>query len=265
VEAAELLALVDRFERREARPPNVRVEVTPHVVRHVGAPGEPSWIAYSRLADADVEAVIRSEIAHFRALGRSFEWKHYDHDEPPDLRERLVAAGFELEDEERLMALDLADVPAWVDAADDGRVRDHGLEGLGPLLEVVGAVWPERAPELRSRLRLELASAPVTTRLFVAYEGGVGVAAAWSRWETTSPLVGLFGGSTLPAHRGRGHYRALVAARARHARSLGARALIVDAGPLSAPVLTTLGFVHLAVTTPCGWRPEASAGSDATG
>ena len=265
MEPSELLALVDRFERREAKPPNVRVEVTSTFVRHVGAPGDPSWIAYSRLAGADVDAVIRAEIAHFRALGRPFEWKHYDHDEPPDLRERLAAAGFELEEEERLMALDLADVPAWVDAATDGHVREHGLEGLDPLLEVVGAVWPERGPALRSRLRLELTSAPVTTRLFVAYEGGVGVAAAWSRWEPTSPLVGLFGGATLPAHRGRGHYRALVAARARHARSRGARALIVDAGPLSAPVLAALGFVHLAVTTPCVWRPDPPTGAGAQG
>ncbi|TVR87810.1 MAG: GNAT family N-acetyltransferase [Trueperaceae bacterium] len=209
--------------------------------------------------------MIQAEIAHFRGLGGSFEWKHYDHDEPADLRERLVSAGFELEDEERLLALDLVDAPAWVDAADDGRVRDHGLEGLDPLLEVVGAVRPERGRELRSRLRLELTTAPATTRLFVAYEGGVSVAAAWSSWEATSPLVGLFGGSTLPAYRRRGHYRALVAARARHARSRGARALIVDAGPLSAPVLTALGFVHLTVTTPCVWRPDGGAGAATSG
>ena len=49
------------------------------------------------------------------------------------------------------------------------------------------------------------------------------------------------------------------------ARSRGARALIVDAGPLSAPVLTALGFVHLAVTTPCVWRPGGAAGADTSG
>ena len=61
-----------------------------------------------------------------------------------------------------------------------------------------------------------------------------------------STLVGramLLGGSgVLEAARGRGVYRALVAARWEHARSLGHEGLIIHAGSMSKPILERCGF-----------------------
>jgi GNAT superfamily N-acetyltransferase len=54
--------------------------------------------------------------------------------------------------------------------------------------------------------------------------------------------VALFGGSVLPAARGRGVYRALVRARWDHAVARGTPVLVVQAGAMSRPVLTGLGF-----------------------
>src|SRR5204863_657670 len=70
-----------------------------------------------------------------------------------------------------------------------------------------------------------------------------------------SHFGGLYGGGTLAAFRGRGLYRALVAARARDAIRLGARVLLVDALPTSRPILERLGFVHLTDTWACDWKP----------
>jgi len=54
--------------------------------------------------------------------------------------------------------------------------------------------------------------------------------------------VALMGGAVLPAVRGRGVYRALVHARWEHAVARGTPLLVVQAGRMSAPVLTGLGF-----------------------
>jgi GNAT superfamily N-acetyltransferase len=54
--------------------------------------------------------------------------------------------------------------------------------------------------------------------------------------------VALMGGAVLPSARGRGVYRALVHARWEHAVARGAPLLVVQAGRMSAPVLTGLGF-----------------------
>ena len=54
--------------------------------------------------------------------------------------------------------------------------------------------------------------------------------------------VGLFGGAVLPEARGRGAYRALVRARWEHAAERGTPLLVVQAGAMSEPVLTRLGF-----------------------
>ena len=57
--------------------------------------------------------------------------------------------------------------------------------------------------------------------------------------------MALFGGSTLPEARGRGAYRALVAARWEDAVARGTPALVTQASPMSRPILRQLGFREL--------------------
>ncbi len=57
--------------------------------------------------------------------------------------------------------------------------------------------------------------------------------------------MSLFGGSTLPEARGRGAYRALVAARWQDAVDRGTPVLVTQASPLSRPILARLGFREL--------------------
>jgi GNAT superfamily N-acetyltransferase len=54
--------------------------------------------------------------------------------------------------------------------------------------------------------------------------------------------VTLFGGATLPEARGRGAYRALVAARWDEAAQRGTPALVTQASSMSRPILGRLGF-----------------------
>ena len=55
----------------------------------------------------------------------------------------------------------------------------------------------------------------------------------------------MFGGATLPEARGRGVYRALVAARWEDAVARGTPALVTQAGAQSRPILARLGFREL--------------------
>jgi GNAT superfamily N-acetyltransferase len=79
-----------------------------------------------------------------------------------------------------------------------------------------------------------------------------GEAVSGGRVDLTDGLdfAGLYGGATLPEHRGRGYYRATVAKRAEIARDRGYRFLYVDALPTSRPILERLGFVAITTTTP---------------
>jgi GNAT superfamily N-acetyltransferase len=56
----------------------------------------------------------------------------------------------------------------------------------------------------------------------------------------------LCGGGTLPGHRGRGLYRALLAARLREAIARRTPRLLTQAGPMSQPILARLGFEEVA-------------------
>jgi hypothetical protein len=97
VETDRVLAAFDAEVRRSAQPDGsgARIEAGPLVVRSVGANGRGwSGIAWSRLGDADADAVIAEQVAYFAARDETFEWKLYDYDRPADLDRRLVAAGF---------------------------------------------------------------------------------------------------------------------------------------------------------------------------
>ena len=73
---------------------------------------------------------------------------------------------------------------------------------------------------------------------------------AGSSGLTLFPPAGAIinGGAVLEKFRGRGVYRAMVAARLEMAREAGATGVSVWGGPMSAPILSKLGFVKV------GWR-----------
>src|SRR5439155_1478176 len=105
----------------------------------------------------------------------------------------------------------------------------------------------------------ERAADPDGLRIFVAEAGDVVVCAGWVRFPSGTEFATLWGGATLPAWRGRGIYRALVAHRARLAADRGCRYLEVDASDDSRPILERLGFAAVTTTTPYVWSPPAVA------
>jgi GNAT superfamily N-acetyltransferase len=255
------------------------------VVRWSTVRGE-GWcgISWSDLDAGTADAAIAEQVAYFAGRGEQFEWKLYSYDRPPDLGERLAAAGFAAQDAEALVVADASEIAArsGADGVPPDGVPPDGVppdgvppDGVPPdgvrlvpvtdeagielMIEVHDRVFGSD-PSLRGRLLAQLRNSPEFNVLALAMAGDTPVCAARVSFGPTD-FAGLWGGGTLPEWRGRGIYRAMVGYRARLAAERGCRYLQVDASPMSRPILERLGFACLAMTTPYVWSPGANAPS----
>ncbi|WP_033287556.1 GNAT family N-acetyltransferase [Amycolatopsis jejuensis] len=213
-----------------------------------------------------LDALIARQTAFFAARGEEFEWKTRSHDRPADLPERLLAAGFTAEDPETVLVAPLGQVGAIaVPPPPAGEVVVREAAGHDDLLRIAtlsAAVFGSDEAAVASDLLARARADPGTTTHVVAEADGRFVAASRLELVPGTSFAGLWGGATLPAWRGRGLYRALVARRVEAARTRGVAYLQVDALPTSRPILERLGFTPVTGTTPYVWRPVSrSTGS----
>jgi GNAT superfamily N-acetyltransferase len=236
------------------------VEQVGPIVRKTRQTG-PGFIGYRDLGGLDGPALddfIAAQRDHFAALDQSVEWKHHGHDRPADLPQRLAKAGFVPDERETVLVGPVEPLAASDAALPEGvRLREvTSREDLERIAAMEEAVWGEDHGWLPEALERELAG-PGDPCVVVAVEAPDGevVCASWVRFHEGTDFASLWGGSTLAPWRGRGIYRATVAHRARLAAARGHRYLQVDATDESRPILTRLGLVAVATTTPYIWRP----------
>lgn len=208
------------------------------------------------LSTQELEDLVDRTVAHFARQGRSFEWKTFDHDRE-DLRPLLLDRGAVAEDHEALVlgeARLLAGDPVLPDGIALREVTERrDLERIARMeSEVWGEDWSWLADELAERLGGE---DPIHVIVAEDRGGTPGeeaqlVSAAWLVPLPGTRVAGLWGGSTLETHRGRGIYRALVARRAQLALDLGHPFLQVDASDDSRPILERLGLHVVGGTQP---------------
>jgi GNAT superfamily N-acetyltransferase len=254
MDTAQILARYDA-EIRADPPAEVGVQRVwaDGVLRTVGAYNFIGWWTFGV---GETSAAVAREATFFRKSG--VQWKVFDHDGPPNLDAALAAAGFEEDDVETFLALDIDavspsfDPPAGIAVR---QVRDRA--GIADLVAVSEAAFgrdePWRLEQLAGRLD------DPTQALFVAYDGGVPVSSGRLELAPGKAFAGLYGGGTRPDYQGRGVYRALVAARAAEARRRGHRFLTVDARETSRPILERIGFQPL--TKIRDWNLAADAAS----
>jgi GNAT superfamily N-acetyltransferase len=256
----EILALYDEQERKNGSHPQYEREVAGPVVRHVSRiPSRLSFIIYSDLTETNADQVIRKQIEWYRGEvnGYGFEWKTYGHDRPADLAQRLKAHGFEEEEVEGLLVIDLQNCPpVYLEpvTADVRRITDSSR--IADVVAVQEAVYGEKYEWLEKQLSENINDHPGTISIYIAYVNGVPACTAWMSTPPDSSFAGLWGGATLPQYRKRGLYTAVVAARAQEAVKRGYRFLTVDAGDMSRPILEKHGFQILTYTTPFTWKEQ---------
>ncbi|MFJ6749061.1 GNAT family N-acetyltransferase [Streptomyces sp. NPDC091266] len=225
------------------------------------APGQGGLILYRDLGGLDgpeLDAFIAAQRDHFAALGQPVEWKYHGHDLPTDLPERLVAAGFAPGEGETVVIGEAAEVAAEPVLPEGVRLREVTTRGDFDRIQTLAEeVWGDDWSWLPTAMeRWTSGDEDPCTVLVAESLAGEVVCAAWIRYHTGTEFASLWGGATLPNWRGRGLYRALVAARATLAASQGFRYVQVDALESSRPILARLGLVAAATTTPYVWQPE---------
>lgn len=250
-----LLDLYDREMRIEVEYPGMVKEAFPDLVRFLRPGPAMSFVSYSRLTAENADERIREQIERFAGWEGPFSWDLYSHDQPPDLLDRLIASGFEPEEEPgAVMVLDLHQAPESLFETSGVPIRRiESREQLSDVIRIEEGVWGGSFAWIEERLggNLEI---PGYLSVYIAEVDGQPASAAWIYFFPNSHFAGLFGGATLAEQRGKGLYTALLSIRAREARQRGYRYLTIDAGPMSRPIAARRGFQQITSMTSCVWK-----------
>ncbi|RFA07518.1 GNAT family N-acetyltransferase [Subtercola boreus] len=257
--AEKYLRAYDEQLRTDAETPSAVSVTRLGPLRLVTFAGGRGFITYRDLGDADagrMAELVADGLEHFRADPEisGVEWKTRGHDRAPGLREALVANGFEPDEPESIMIGPLdalcenAPVPSGVTlrrVASEGEVRAMSAmvdEAFGDSVDT------RIADALVARLERGDGM-----ELWVAETDGAMVCGGRLEPVPGTDFVGIWGGATLPAYRGRGIYRALTAARARSALDADKKLVHSDSTEDSRPILERSGLVKVSTTTPFNW------------
>jgi GNAT superfamily N-acetyltransferase len=260
--------LLDVFHRRIRLPdadtiPGWKQELDGLVHRsYAEGPGGGGFVEAPRGLGDDPDAGIARQIEFFRERGLSFEWKTYAYDEPADLGERLVRAGFVAEDRETLI---LGEVDAILQrpSALPSKLRMRDVEepaDFHRIAQLMDSLWQMGLELIEERLSAEARMFPdrlIVTLIEEALKGpdGPALTAAWIRFHPGTGFASLWGGGTLPEWRRRGLYSAILVHRAKLAKDRGYEFLRVDASEDSRPILQKLGLHAVTTTTPYNFTP----------
>jgi len=256
---SQILALYNQDQRIDAEYPDTRREITPYVVRHIN-PSQigAGFISYSQLNEANADDVIREQLKYFESIDQDFEWKLYDYDQPPELKERLKSHGFIIEEAEAIMVLDLEKSPEimWQP------IRHNVQQIMDPqkLVDVQSIeqqVWGGDDSFYLEFLGYALRNYPEQMNVYVAYMNEQPVSAAWIYFPKHSQFASLWGGSTVSGFRKQRLYTALLAIRSQEAKSRQVKFLTVDASPMSRPILEKIGFEMIAYSYACKWKRKS--------
>jgi len=208
-------------------------------------------VQHLRLSPQTIDATVDEVRAIARAHGRTaLTWEIASSATPPDLAERLRERGMTVAEPPRAVVMALHEPPPPAPAG----IRVTRVETIADFRVFVSIThevfgMADRLPAELERIDHDGAADLADTRFvrYIAWIDGAPMAAATASFTNVGVL--LHSGSTLPAARGRGAYRALVAARWDDAVRHGTPLAVTRAGPMSRPVLARVGFVELAEIT----------------
>ena len=201
-------------------------------------------VGMADIAPDDVDATLKMVRNRYSRGRKAYGWVTGPLTRPHDLGARLVASGLKKEDEMAGMVLTDLAVPIAVDPKIE--IREATLQEAQAASEMMARAYdmPEEVARFFNVL-LAMTDSKVRNRGYFAYLDGSPEPVGWSYlvYLPDSPIVLLGGAATLPEHRGRGIYSALVAKRLADARADGRSAAVIQAvRSTSAPIAAKLGF-----------------------
>jgi GNAT superfamily N-acetyltransferase len=235
-------------------PPPARMVFTPRFAMELSPTPSQSATGAIRTTEAELDATIAEVRAVLRSSGYTHNvWTIGPSCRPGNLSELLRARGFEAASrppyEQTMTVMALAEAPPPTAPGIEARLcanLDEYVQALRVALdafnepEEAAAGWLAAAPSLWSRQDGENY---FTHIVFIDGRAvGMGFAASGPAG------VMLTGSGVRTSARGRGVYRALLAARWEHAKKIGRAGLVVHAGAMSRPILERCGFQTICQT-----------------
>ncbi|WP_166979924.1 GNAT family N-acetyltransferase [Paramicrobacterium fandaimingii] len=257
---ARLLAAYDAKLRTDAETSNAISVECLGLLRLAVFAGGRGFITYQNLNGvkaSGIRELVRDALNYYllRTEIDSVEWKTRAHDVAPGLHESLIGSGFVADESESIMIGDASGLAVDVALPPEVSLRritdEHNVRAMCAMQhEVFGdPVSVHMADAVLARL----ASAD-GLELWIAEADGEIVSAGRLEPVSGTEFAGIWGGATREEWRGRGIYRALTAARARSALSMGKTLLHSDSTEYSRPILERAGLVAVSTTTPYVWN-----------
>ena len=243
----EMQTLYDHQMRIELEIPGEKKETFPNLVRFVRqAPGM-NYVLFSKLEDAGLDTVIREQIGFFSEMDQPFNWKIFEHDDAAKLEERLNALGFGREDEDYdvIMVLDLEAIPERLLLPVTKDVRQlKQVDQIRDVVRVLEEAYGGDFGWLLQRMG-SVIEIPGYLDVYAGYEDGEPVACGWAYAYPNIEFTALFGGATIGAHRSKGWFTSIMAARVQYAKSLGRRYATLGVEPECQGMFEKFGFERI--------------------
>ena len=249
-----LLVRYDKDLRLRMMYPEARKEITKDVVRFVrNAPGM-NFVGFTFANEPDLERVIDQQLEYFVPMKQPFTWKVYDHDLLPSLGEKLITREFVRdEDPADVMLLDLkAASPRLFEPVNTDVRRITTLQGLKDVIYVLDNVYGGNNTWVNDRLGMHLNVAGYLS-VYAAYVDSRPASIGWTYFPN-GHFATLYAGSTITDYRKQGLYTSLLSTRLREIRDRGYQFAVVEAGPMSEPIMSKHGFKHLTTVYDYEWK-----------
>nr|QIH43196.1 GNAT family N-acetyltransferase [Vibrio ziniensis] len=242
------------YERMHIEIPGWEIYSDQSLVRVVSPDVDGSFIAYFKSDASHASDVVEQQMDYFYRLGKNFEWKVYDFDEPSNMEQILLDKGFYQQEEESFMVLDLNAYEVLPELQEQC-IEVFDACGIRDAIEVKRIQTGEDFSAYYLHLLNLKQTRPDNIRIYVIYDEGQPVSSAWMIFNNDhSPFAGIWGGSTVQSQRGRGHYQALLKQRIRDSILAGKKYLYIDASEMSRPIVERYGFKVISKTVPYFYR-----------
>lgn len=253
------LAAYDEQLRTDAETPSaIRVELA-GPIRLVTFAGGRGFVTYRDLGTLDaggINQLVNRALDYYRAdpAITHVEWKTRGHDRAPGLHEALLDHGFLPDEPESIMIGALEGLCRGVQTPPGVLLRRVTSDSdIRAMSEMVEEAFGDPASTRLADALIERLARNDGMELWVAETDGRMVSAGRLEPVPNTDFVGIWGGATLEAYRGRGIYRALTAERARSAVAAGKKLVHSDSTEYSRPILERSGLIKVSTTTPYNW------------